>query len=210
MLKINKGNVPREFHEIKRIRNNYDELVAEEKDKLKTILLREQNNRCAYCMCKIDSNSSTIEHYIPRNGCYGDMSKSLDYNNLFAVCNATSKLPLKSRRCDARKGDKLLDIDPRIQSHIDTIKYDKRGTISSTNSDFNYDLNAKLNLNAQVLINNRCAAWNSLMKCMNEKKSGCWRKEFIQHMIDKYKSKDDCTPYAGYIIYNLEKRLKRL
>ena len=46
MIKINKGNVPREFYEAKKNHNHYDELYKNEKDKLKAILLKEQNNRC--------------------------------------------------------------------------------------------------------------------------------------------------------------------
>ncbi len=202
--------MPREFHEIRRCRGNYDELVSEEKDKLKTILLREQNNRCAYCTRRIDLNSSTIEHYIPRNGPHGDITQSLDYNNLFAVCNATRKLQLKHKTCDDKKGDELLRIDPRIQTHINTIKYDKKGIISSDNTDFDDDLNITLNLNTQALINSRYAAFDSLLKRMSKKKSGKWSRDFIQRILDKYKSKDDDTPYAGFIIYQLEKRLQKL
>lgn len=210
MLKINKGNVPREFYEAKRTYGDYDDLDAKEKDKLKAILISEQNNRCAYCTRRIDLNSSTIEHYIPRNGPHGDATKSLDYNNLFAVCNATRQLPLKQKTCDDKKGDELLKIDPRNQIHIDTIKYDKRGKISSENNDFDYDLDFILNLNEKTLLNNRFAAFDSLMKRMIKKKSGKWTKEFIQRTLDRYKSKDDCTPYVGFIIYQLERRLQRL
>lgn len=209
MLKINKGNVPREFYESKRIHNHYDDLREKEKDILKAILLNEQNNRCAYCTRKIELKSSTIEHYVPRNGENGDASKSLDYNNLFAVCKTTRNLPFKHQTCDVRRGNKLLRIDPRLQSHIDTIRYDKRGKISSDNNDFDYDLDFTLNLNEKTLLNNRFSAFDSLMKRMIKKKSGKWTKEFIQHTLDKYKSKDDCTPYAGFIIYQLEKRLQR-
>lgn len=210
MLKINKGNVPREFYEAKKLHDNYDDLVSDEKDKLKAILINEQNNRCAYCTRKIDLETSTIEHYIPRNGSNGDGTKSLDYNNLLAVCNTTRNAPLKLQTCDVKKGDKVLKIDPRIQSHIDSIKYDKKGIISSDNSDFDYDLNANLNLNAQMLINNRFAAFNSLCKRMSKNKPRKWSKEFVQRNLDRYKSKDDCTPYAGFIIYQLEKRLERM
>ena len=50
MLKINKGKVPKEFYEAKRLYKNYDELDSTEKEKLKDILIPEQNNRCAYSL----------------------------------------------------------------------------------------------------------------------------------------------------------------
>lgn len=209
MLKINKGKVPKEFYEAKRLYKNYDELDSTEKEKLKDILIPEQNNRCAYCTKRIDSNNSTIEYYIPRKGKDGDMSKSLDYNNLFAVCNSTRNLPLKQQTCDVKKGDKLLHIDPRLQNHIDTVRYDKKGIISSDNSEFDDDLNSVLNLNSPTLVSNRFSAFNALLINMDKKKGGSWTKEYIENILDKYKSNDNCTPYAGFIIYRLEQRLQK-
>lgn len=209
MIKINKGNVPREFYEAKRNHSHYDELYKDEKDKLKAILLKEQNNRCAYCNRGIVLETSTIEHYIPRNDKNGDPSMSLDYNNLFAVCEVTRHLPPEQQTCDVKRRDKLLQIDPRNQNHIDTIKYNKRGIISSNNNAFDDDLNIKLNLNAQALIESRVTAFDSLIKSMAKKKNGTFSKDLIQRTLEKYKAKDNCTPYVGYIIYRLEKRLKK-
>lgn len=209
MIKINKGNVPREFYEAKKNHNHYDELYKDEKDKLKAILLKEQNNRCAYCNRGIDLETSTIEHYIPRNGKNGDPSMSLDYNNLFAVCEVTRHLPPEQQTCDVKRGDKLLQIDPRNQNHIDTIKYNKRGIISSNNNAFDDDLNRKLNLNAQALIESRVTAFDTLIKGMAKRKNGKFSKDLIQRTLKIYKAKDNCTPYVGYIIYRLEDRLKR-
>lgn len=210
MLKINKGNIPRIFHEVNRLYESYDVVPSEYKNKLKDILIQEQNSRCAYCNKRIDSTTSTIEHYIPRNGENGDISKSLDYNNLFAVCNTTKNLPFNKKTCDDRKGDLLLSIDPRNQSHIDTIKYDKKGTISSTNSVFNDDLNITLNLNSPTLVSNRFYAFDAIKRSIYKKHSGEWPKKLIKHTLERYKSKDDCTPYVGFIIYHLEKRLQKM
>ncbi len=210
MLKINKSNIPRAFYEANRLYGNYDVVPSECKNKLKDILIQEQNSRCAYCNKRIDSATSTIEHYIPRNGDNGDISKSLEYNNLFAVCNTTKNLPYNKKTCDDRKGDLLLNIDPRNQSHIDTIKYDKKGTISSTNSNFNDDLNITLNLNSATLVSNRFCAFDAIKKSLYKKHSGEWSKDLIKHTLERYKSIDDCTPYVGFIIYQLEKRLQRM
>ena len=122
---VKKQRVPTIFGQIKSRRENYDDLVSEEKDAMKQVLLEEQGYKCAYCMSNISMSNSTIEHYIPRNGTNGDMSLSLDYRNLFAVCDTTRGCPEEEQTCDVKKGNKLLHIDPRLQEHIDTIYYDR-------------------------------------------------------------------------------------
>jgi uncharacterized protein (TIGR02646 family) len=125
MIKINKGRTPAEFWEIKKKCEHYDDLHNDDKAPLKEILIEEQGGICAYCMGRINAENSTIEHYIPRNGENGDPDKSLDYDNLFAVCNTTRNMPYEKQTCDVRKGGKLLHLDPRKQSDIDSIKYTK-------------------------------------------------------------------------------------
>lgn len=209
MIKINKGKVPPKFYEIKSDCNNYDELHSDQKEKLKSILIDEQNERCAYCNCRIRMESATIEHYIPRHGANGDASKSLDYNNLFVVCNTTRKCTLDKQTCDVKKGDQLLSIDPRIQTHIDTIKYDKRGKIGSYNNVYDDDINIKLNLNSQTLIRNRYSAYDSLISSMKRKKPGRWSKEYVQRTLNSFMEADNRTPYVGFLIYQLQHLLKR-
>lgn len=209
MIKINKGKIPPKFYEIKSDCNNYDELHSDQKEILKLILINEQHNRCAYCNCKISMESATIEHYIPRHGTNGDASKSLDYNNLFAVCNTTRNYSLDKQTCDVKKGDQLLSIDPRIQTHIDTIKYDKRGKIGSDNNVYDDDINIKLNLNSQTLIRNRYSAYYSLILSMQKKKPGRWTKEYVQRTLNRFMEEDNSTPYVGFLIYQLQHFLKK-
>lgn len=90
---VKKQRIPTIFGQIKSRRADYDELVSSEKDEIKKILLEEQGYKCAYCMSNISMSNSTIEHYIPRKGTNGDMSLSLDYRNLFAVCDTTRGCP---------------------------------------------------------------------------------------------------------------------
>ena len=142
---VKKQRVPTVFGHIRSRRSDYDELLSSEKDVIKKILLEEQGYKCAYCMSNISMSNSTIEHYIPRKGTNGDMSLSLDYRNLFAVCDTTRGCPEEEQTCDVKKGDKLLHIDPRLQEHIDTIYYDRSGYIRSSFSSGTDNLDDDLN-----------------------------------------------------------------
>ena len=208
---VKKQRVPTIFGQIKSRRENYDDLVSEEKDAMKQVLLEEQGYKCAYCMSNISMSNSTIEHYIPRKGTNGDMSLSLDYRNLFVVCDTTRGCPEEEQTCDVKKGDKLLHIDPRLQEHIDTIYYDRSGYIrssfSSGTDNFDDDLNQILNLNSRQLLNNRVSAWKTLMRLMNQKKDKTWTADFIHKYIEKLSSADDRTAYSGFLIYLLKQRI---
>ena len=209
---VKKQRVPTIFGQIKSRRENYDDLVSEEKDAMKQVLLEEQGYKCAYCMSNINMNNSTIEHYIPRKGTNGDMSLSLDYRNLFAVCDTTRGCPEEEQTCDVKKGDKLLHIDPRLQEHIDTIYYDRSGYIrssfSSGTDNFDDDLNQILNLNSRQLLNNRISAWKTLMQRMNKKKDKTWTADFIHKYIEKLSGADDRTAYSGFLVYLLKQRFR--
>lgn len=213
MIRIDKSKEPAVFSRIKTKRKNYDELVSSEKDELKKCLLEEQGYLCAYCMSKINIDNSTIEHYIPRNGKNGNNTLSLDYRNLFAVCDTTRGLPKALQTCDVKKGDDLLHIDPRERSHIETIQYEHNGKIKSTFdkgfNNFDDDLNSLLNLNSNQLKHNRKNAYITLLKKMNRKKQTTWKNEFINRYIEKLSSSDDKLPYSGFLIFMLKHKLHK-
>ena len=206
MLKITKKNEKPIFSEIRRKYTTYAEIRKDEKDMIKEILIEEQNQRCAYCMCRIDLSSTSIEHYIPQSV---DPSLSIDYRNMFAVCNITKNNPREHQTCDAHRGNSALHIDPRSKSDIDTIQYTHSGGIKSVKDVFDNDLNAILNLNDERLRNNRMAAMKALADRFNKNKDREWSRKKIESFLSDLKSPDNNTPYSGYLIFILEKRLKR-
>lgn len=209
MIYIRKAGVPKVFSDIKREYGNYDELRETSKNALKEYLIREQGWICAYCMTRISLSNSTIEHYTPRNGDFGDMSKSLDYDNLFAVCLNARNSGNGSRHCDVSKGDKLISVDPRKKSDISQIKYRRDGEIYSENADFNDDLNDTLNLNILTLKNNRKAALDTALNSLSKLKDNSWGKDFVRKTIDRLENSDEKTEYIGIIVYYLSKRMNR-
>lgn len=210
MIKIiKKGSEPSIFPKLRSEYGNYDN-IGDQKSLLKEILISEQNYRCVYCMRKINMNTSSIEHYVPRHGDNGDISKSLDYRNLFAVCKITEGRPYKKQTCDVRKGDSLLHISPLNETHISSIEYKRSGEMYSNNNDFNDDINNTLNLNEMTLVQSRFEAYRSLLDIMNTKKKNNWSKKFIEQTLNKFLDKDNRQPYIGFIIYNLKKRLSKM
>lgn len=206
MLKITKGDIKPIFFDIKKKYSVYDELREKEKDEIKKILIKEQHYRCVYCMCRIDLASTSIEHYIPQSK---DPAASLDYRNMFAVCNITKDKPREHQTCDAHRGNVPLRINPLKQNDIDTIQYTHSGKISSVNEDFKYDITDTLHLNDERLKNNRKAALQSLANRSNRNKNKEWGKDKIKKFLSVLYSPDNDTPYAGFLIYMLERRLER-
>ena len=145
MILIKKKRIPSSLVEYKRTINaSFDNLPREVKDRLRTSLLKEQGYICAYCMKKLEDDSSKvkIEHYVARNE-----ENELEYKNLLAVCKGNEGESFEKQTCDTRKGNKEIKINPQVNSDILTIRYTSNGEIKSNNSDYQRDFDETLNLN---------------------------------------------------------------
>ena len=212
MLHIQKKRPSAEFRKAQQEYGHYDDLPGDRKNQLKQILIEEQDSLCAYCMVRIGMTDSSIEHYIPRKGENGDPSLSLDYKNLLAVCeNGHHENNSQCRHCDVTRGNKPLTVDPRKAAHIRTITYKADGTICSTDEKINDDLNSekRLNLNHPALKDARKATVERVKLEIYKRHHGQWSKELIRKYLDYYKGASPKISYAGIVIYELEKRLKR-
>lgn len=206
MIYICKGNVPAVFREIRRKYNHYDELSHNDKNRLKSYLISEQGGICAYCMCRIKSETSTIEHYNPRSL---KPELSLYYNNLFAVCINGRNDTKCDRQCDVSRGDTALTLNPCRESDMKHIRYKSNGEIVSDIDSFNTDLTVTLNLNNQTLKNNRKSALKSALIAIQKHNKGLWKKEYIQKWYNYYIGQEPKSKFVGIILFELEKRLHR-
>ncbi|MCM1222847.1 MAG: TIGR02646 family protein [Lachnospiraceae bacterium] len=193
--------------------SHYDELSHDDKELLKSCLIREQGGICAYCMCRIKPETSTIEHYEPRSK---HPELSLDYNNLLAVCTNERDDKRRDKQCDVSRGNTDLHLNPCKKEDMQHIIYKNDGEITSdyefSTDDYKYfntDLTVTLNLNNQTLKNNRKSAFAAVLQTMSKYNKGTWNKEFVQKWIDKYNEKQTKPEYIGIILYELEKRLRR-
>ena len=114
-----------------------------------------------------------IEHYIPQHDQQGNYNEelSVDFHNMLAVCPGGKSARVVSYdilTCDQHKGNQTLAVDPRSKYSVDKIQYKKDGTIYSTDSDINHDLNEVLNLNcnASLLPQNRKSTLDRFLKSL--------------------------------------------
>lgn len=187
MLKINKGISPSELIKYKKDPNStYEDISGEDKEIIKKALLSEQGYICAYCMQRIETETSTIEHYKPRNPSDEEANRldDLNYNNMLAVCDGNQGAPYKQQTCDSHKGNKAIVVNPLNSATIDKIKYKSNGEIYSEDEQINKDLIDTLNLNCEAvsLPQNRKAALNALYAKI---KNGESRDKVCRKIIEK-------------------------
>ncbi len=172
-------------------------------------LINEQGRICAYCMRRIPdpkrSPGATIEHIDPQSKT--DPQKALDYNNMLAVCNGNRNAHSDDEKtCDAKRGNKQLDLNPLIARTLESIRYRSSGRIYSENEKIDAQLNDVLNLNCEALNLIRCRkqALNAMLKELDAKHKG--DREYYRRLLALYENESDVKPpYAGILIWWLKK-----
>ncbi|GGN23118.1 hypothetical protein [Shewanella putrefaciens] len=184
---------------------------TEVKNNIRDTLLNEQGFICAYCMRRISAGNMKIEHW----ECQSQFAdRQLDYKNMLGCCSGNEGEPQKFQTCDTKKGNQSLKFSPANPN--DNIKlliyYNDYGVISSSDADFDVQLNNVLNLNESRLKRNRAAALSGLKKQLDSKPHKRTKSE-IQRILDSYRQLDEdgkFKEYIGVFVYYLEKKLRRL
>lgn len=206
MILIKKKRIPSSLVEYKRTINaSFDNLPREVKDRLRTSLLKEQGYICAYCMKKLEDDSSKvkIEHYVARNE-----ENELEYKNLLAVCKGNEGESFEKQTCDTRKGNKEIKINPQVNSDILTIRYTSNGEIKSNNSDYQRDFDETLNLNDIFgLVESRKEALNSLKRKLSKSKTHL-TEDTIRRIYLRYSEAEVKEAYVGILLWYLQKKMK--
>ena len=194
----------------------FDDLDSETKNDLRDALLKEQGYLCAYCMKQIGRNKDDrykdvkIEHVIPRSITQTDPDANvrlleINYNNLVAVCNGVTN---GHTHCDTSKKNTPISLNPCNSAVEQSIKYKtKDGTISSTNEEWNNDLDSaeKLNLNLPDIKENRVTAITELINYLN--KNGNWSDSHLTRELEKLTDRTVKPPYLGVLKYYINRRL---
>lgn len=198
--------------------NNYDHLRDECRQQVKDTLVELQQGLCAYCERKIlpsgvkGVSEVRIEHYIPINR--GSKNKDplleLGWDNFLGVCNGKIYDQIKGDFCSPKRGQTPLNVDPRNEDHIKTIRFDKDANIWSINDLINNDLkNEKiLNLNCEALVKKRVDAFDNIDSQFSDQ--GSFQKvsknEFYRKTI---KNIQEGNPeYQSFLLYAFRERLK--
>ena len=168
MRYIDNRNIEPEF--LTKYRETTPDAVYEgariDKEKIRKSLLEEQGYICAYCMCKIDVDSSTIEHYISqeKHECSTLTVKehhrqSLMYSNMSAVCENNGE------HCDkSRENIPLKILDPHKPNCEKLITYNLQGEVVPTGEhkgDVTFDIDT-LCLNHKTLCKLRKSVWDEI------------------------------------------------
>lgn len=201
----------------------YNEIGA---DELRTNLKERQGSICCYCMSNIENGQTKIEHYYSREenphlvleyshlylACDGEKTHcqdNQDSTNVHNLCKCKYEKEDFTKRivkhCDTCKGNRELTYI-RLESIEQHIKYQSDGTIYSDDTNIDFELNNVLNLNINILKNNRLQAKNDLWKQLPQ--DGTWRKTQISKQIEKYKNQSPKAPYIGILLYFLKKHEK--
>jgi uncharacterized protein (TIGR02646 family) len=237
MIPIRSGAIPKELskHKISLVADDpnykptYDNLSKEAKDELKTSLLKEQGYICAYCNKSIDENSMSIEHFCSQSqfdgSIAGKVDLSLDYSNLLAVCENSNQHCDKFRSQQVEKNkeqnkivQKEFDFLPNPKSsEMGRIKFNYGASsfkIACTNPKIQSELELLLNLNCQILTDNRKKSWNTIVERLQKKNKQLkdWPKSEAvireaQKIYSEYnlRKSDKYFAYCGFISFMLKK-----
>ena len=235
MILIKKFSAPPELEKLKKDAEEkglsdsegYDLLRNPLKDQVRESLMKEQGHLCAYCMRRIPDSRILeedirlskvyIEHWKARESNeQSTENKGLDYNNLFAVCSGNEKAPGARRRknrhftCEKRRDSESLKVNPLDESTIETIYYSMDGTMMSTDSQIEDDINRRLNLNcnkeAVVLPQYRKEVLDTVMEYLAEQDGDYY--DNCEEQLQMWENEEDPkTPYIGIAIWWLKKEL---
>lgn len=155
MRAITKGQEPRSLVE-HRANAHSDYANYADKNSLRGALVREQCGLCCYCMARVEATGTgmKIEHWRCQSR---NADVELAYLNLLAACLGGHGQPEALQHCDTRKGEQDLKFNPANVAHRieQRIRFEMDGTIASSDTDFDAQLNDVLNLNLSLLKNRR-------------------------------------------------------
>lgn len=178
MIKIEKTREPHSWTEHRLT----DGAEYEATSDLRDALLADQGYICAYCMRRIPAHdkgtteTTRIEHIIPQSKLTRE--QRMDYRNMVICCpGAMTSTFEKDCHCDRHKGEKPISFSPLDQNFINTLSYNTDGSIISTNTIYDREINEILNLNVELLKANRKAVRDQLITTLGKTD---WKKEILK------------------------------
>jgi uncharacterized protein (TIGR02646 family) len=174
------------------------------KDELRAPLLEDQGELCCHCMRRIDARDMKIEHYRSQHR-YPE--QALDWRNLLAACSGGEGRPHAMQTCDTRKADEDLALDPRTDG-VRVIRYLGSGRLVVDDPDHVDDVERRLNLNATELQQARAQAIANLRRELARRfGSGSWRRQDLEHYLDRLRRRRPLPEFLAVYEYWLEKKL---
>ncbi|HMG16213.1 MAG TPA: retron system putative HNH endonuclease [Saprospiraceae bacterium] len=211
LITIDSNNEPQCLKDLRDNGSLYDDLKGECKQEVTNILREQQQEYCAYCEQRFKS-SVFIEHYISQSQ---DPNRVLVFNNLLGTCSGKYYLNDNDKHtnhhrfhCGNSRGNIPLNINPKLNDHIVSIYYENDGSIRSTNTEYDNDLDQTLNLNFQELkdmrgyeFKNSFANLFEVANLLEISKQDAYNKALRAAASGK-------VEFAGYITYRYKKLLE--
>jgi uncharacterized protein (TIGR02646 family) len=221
MRNIIKGAEPKSL-EVHRCSEHadYGNLPTMTLDEIRRHLVAEQGGICCYCMERIipDGSLMKIEHWLSQDD---NPDHDLDYKNMLGACNGVTDTNILNQRgklqvkrlthCDTARGSTQLSRNPaNLTDNVEKlIHYLADGTIFSYDERFQHDICKTLNLNHEIIKENRKAVLIGFIKYFKKGKS--LSKTDLKKYIDQWNVPENgqFKQYCQVIIYWLRKRLAR-
>lgn len=200
MIPIHKATEPKFWTELRARGTAYDDAP---KDQLRSQLLAEQHELCAYCMRRLHHaySGAQVEHWLPQS-LYPH--EAMNYANLLAVCNG---MTASLQHCDRAKGNLSLRFNPAHSTHHPLLAiYYSNGMIRSKDPIMDRDLNQVLNLNCTRLVANRRAVAKAVKAFMQGHGKA---PELLKAKKAWLPEEGPAQEYAGVALYLLDKKLRR-
>jgi uncharacterized protein (TIGR02646 family) len=212
MRNIRKGPEPPSLTAWRNI-NPTDYNGYRDKDTLRAMLIAEQRGICCYCECRLYAawNLMKLEHWHSQENY---PTERLVYRNLLGACLGGIGTPGRDQHCDTSKGEQDLSRNPADPTHdVEVLlRYRADGKISSTNTQFDEELNTVLKLNQPFLMNSRKAVLDSLKRALRIR-GGTLTKAKWQNILNDWNGSNyqgDLRPYCSVIVYWARKHLARV
>jgi uncharacterized protein (TIGR02646 family) len=212
MWKIIKTREPRTLTEYKKTLNaTYENMHSNIKEEVRLQLLKDQGFLCCYCMCRLKAEKTKIEHFQSQKK-YPTLD--LDYKNLFIACTGNEGQIFKNQTCDTKKSDlEIKNFNLITTDFSKQIQYNIDGHIKSSNPSIDTELNEILNLNNQILKENRknvyLAINNNFKKLHNKEKFNLYCLNKLRNKYLNKNNKDEFESFFPIAIYFIEKKLKK-
>lgn len=193
---------------------SYANLPEDCKQKLRELLVCEQQGLCCYCMSRITASfeNMKIEHWSCQNG----SSSDLQYGNLIGSCLGNQGQPGKLQHCDSKKGSSTLSFNPANAADAveSRIRYEGDGSIRSHHVQFDSELSNVLNLNVKWLKSNRKAMLDGVIEWWkNERgrlKGPVPKASFQQRRAIYSQPGTELTPFSQVAVWWIDQRLSRM
>ena len=201
---ITKGAEPNSLtHHRAQAHSDYDNYT--QKADLRVALVGEQKGLCCYCTGRVraESTAMKIEHWQSQANY---PQQQLVYGNLLGACLGGEGKSPAEQHCDTKKANRDLKWNPADTAHVieTRLRYLVDGTVTSSDEDFNTQLNDTLGLNFSYLKSSRKAVLDSVLQWWRSTPNA---RQKVQQQINYRINAAEYQPFSPVALWLLRQKL---